>query len=32
MQVARKVMTFDSDKQVLSYLRDQTRQVLPEAF
>ena len=32
MQVARKVMTFDSDKQVLSYLRDQTRKVLPEAF
>ncbi len=32
MQVARKVMTFDSDKQVLSYLRDQTRQIIPEAF
>jgi len=32
MEVARKVMTFDSDKQTTSYLRDQTRRVLPEAF
>jgi len=28
MMVARKVMTFDSDKQVISYLRDQTRKLV----
>ncbi len=30
MMVARKVMTFDSDKQVTSYLRDQTRKLVPD--
>jgi phosphotransferase system enzyme I (PtsI) len=31
-QVARRAITFDSDTQILSYLRDQVRQVLPEAY
>jgi len=31
-KVARKVMTFDSDREVLNYLRDQVAKVLPEAF
>ena len=32
MLIARKAMTFDSDKQVTSYLRDQTRRLVPDAF
>jgi len=30
--IARKVMRFDADRQVLNYLRDQTRKIIPEAF
>ena len=29
--IARKVMRFDADRQVLNYLRDQTRKIIPEA-
>ena len=32
MQCARRVMTFDSDRQILSYTRDQTRKLVPDAF
>jgi phosphoenolpyruvate-protein phosphotransferase (PTS system enzyme I) len=31
-QVARRVMNFDSERQVMHYLRDETRKVDPEAF
>ncbi|KPK85421.1 MAG: phosphoenolpyruvate-protein phosphotransferase [Phycisphaerae bacterium SM23_33] len=31
-RVARTVMAFDNDKQIVSYLRDQSRQVMPEAY
>ncbi len=31
-EVARRVMAFDSDTQIFSYLRDQVRQILPEAY
>lgn len=31
-QVARKVMSFDSERQVLHFLREETRKILPEAF
>jgi hypothetical protein len=31
-QVARRVMSFDSDKEVTNFLRVETRRVLPEAF
>jgi len=31
-RLARKVGSFDSERQVLHYLREQTRRVLPEAF
>jgi phosphotransferase system enzyme I (PtsI) len=31
-QVARKVMSFDSERQVMHFLRDQTRKFIPEAF
>jgi len=31
-KVARRVMTFDSDKQIISYLRNQVRKVMPEAY
>lgn len=31
-QVARRVSTFVTDTEILSYLRDQVRQVMPEAF
>jgi phosphotransferase system enzyme I (PtsI) len=31
-EVARMVLTFDSDKQTVSYLRDQLRQLLPDAY
>ncbi|MEM6314926.1 MAG: phosphoenolpyruvate--protein phosphotransferase, partial [Planctomycetota bacterium] len=30
--VARKVMSFDSERQVIHYLREQTRTILPDAF
>lgn len=30
--VARHVATFDTDKQIVSYLRNQIRQVMPEAY
>ena len=31
-QVARKVMSFDSERQVMHYLREETRKLVPEAF
>ncbi len=31
-QVARKVMSFDSERQVLHYLREETRRIDPDAF
>lgn len=31
-RLARRVGSFDSERQVLSYLREQVREVLPEAF
>ncbi len=31
-RVARQVTAFDSDKEIVSYLRDQVRQVMPEAY
>ena len=31
-EVARRVMTFDSDKETINYLRAETRRVLPEAY
>ncbi len=31
-QVARKVMSFDSERQVLHYLREETRKIIPEVF
>lgn len=31
-EVAKQVMSFDSERQVLHYLREQTRQILPDAF
>jgi phosphotransferase system enzyme I (PtsI) len=31
-RVARKVMTFESDREVLNYLRDEVRRVVPEAY
>jgi phosphotransferase system enzyme I (PtsI) len=30
--VARRVMTFDSERQVMHYLREETRKIVPEAF
>jgi phosphotransferase system enzyme I (PtsI) len=30
--VARKVMSFDSERQVMHFLREETRQLLPDAF
>ena len=32
VQVARKVMSFDSERQVMHFLREETRKFLPEAF
>jgi phosphoenolpyruvate-protein kinase (PTS system EI component) len=29
-QVARRVMSFDSERQVMHYLRDETRKIDPE--
>ena len=31
-EVARRVMTFDSDKEITNYIRAETRKVLPEAY
>lgn len=31
-EVARRVMSFDSDKEIINYLRAETRKVLPEAY
>ncbi len=31
-RVARKVMSFDSERQVMHYLREETRKIIPEAF
>ena len=31
-RVARHVATLDSDKEIVRYLRDQARQVMPEAY
>jgi phosphotransferase system enzyme I (PtsI) len=31
-QVARRVMSFDSERQVMHYLREETRKIIPEAF
>jgi len=31
-QVARKVMSFDSERQVMHYLREETRKIVPEVF
>jgi phosphotransferase system enzyme I (PtsI) len=31
-QVARRVMSFDSERQVMHYMRDETRKIDPEAF
>lgn len=31
-QVARKVMSFDSERQILHFLREETRKIDPEAF
>jgi phosphotransferase system enzyme I (PtsI) len=30
--VARRVMTFDSERQIMHYLREETRRIVPEAF
>ncbi len=32
LQVARRVMSFDSDKETVNYLRVETRRIIPEAF
>jgi len=32
LQVARRVMSFSSDKEIVNYLRAETRKVLPEVF
>ncbi|MGA2265650.1 MAG: phosphoenolpyruvate--protein phosphotransferase [Phycisphaerae bacterium] len=32
LQVSRRVMNFDSDKEILNYLRVETRRILPEAY
>jgi phosphoenolpyruvate-protein kinase (PTS system EI component) len=31
-QVARRVMSFDSERQVTYYLREETRKILPDVF
>ena len=31
-RVARQVATFDSDKETVRYLRDQVRQIMPDAY
>ncbi|HVT88864.1 MAG TPA: phosphoenolpyruvate--protein phosphotransferase [Tepidisphaeraceae bacterium] len=30
--VARRVMSFDSERQIMNYLREETRKIVPEAF
>ena len=30
--VARRVMSFDSERQVMHFLREETRKIIPEAF
>ena len=32
VKIARRVMTFDTDRQILSYLREETRRALPRAL
>ncbi|MDD4890647.1 MAG: phosphoenolpyruvate--protein phosphotransferase [Phycisphaerae bacterium] len=32
MKITRRVMTFDTDRQILNYLREETRRVAPKAF
>ncbi|MFW6066357.1 MAG: putative PEP-binding protein, partial [Planctomycetota bacterium] len=32
LKVAQRVLSFDSDKEVVNYLRTETRRVLPEAL
>ena len=31
-QVARRVMSFDSERQVMHFLREETRKIIPDAF
>ncbi len=31
-QVARRVMSFDSERQVMHFMREETRKIIPEAF
>ena len=31
-QIARRVMSFDSERQVMHFLREETRKIIPEAF
>jgi phosphotransferase system enzyme I (PtsI) len=31
-KVARRVMSFEHSQQILSYLRDETRKVIPEVY
>jgi phosphotransferase system enzyme I (PtsI) len=31
-EVARRVMSFDSERQVMHFLREETRKIIPEAF
>ena len=31
-QVARRVMSFDSERQVMHFLREETRKIIPETF
>jgi phosphotransferase system enzyme I (PtsI) len=32
LEVARRVMNFDSDKEIMNYLRMETHKLLPEAY
>jgi phosphoenolpyruvate-protein kinase (PTS system EI component) len=32
LQVARKVMSLDSENEISNYLRSETRKILPEAY
>jgi phosphoenolpyruvate-protein phosphotransferase (PTS system enzyme I) len=32
MEVARRVMSFDSDKEIINYLRMETHRLMPEAY
>jgi phosphoenolpyruvate-protein phosphotransferase (PTS system enzyme I) len=31
-QVARRVMSFESERQIMHYLREETRKIIPEVF